>query len=41
MWKFVIKRVYYSIIRNKGINGSPVYNIGKRGQEMLKTVYGI
>ena len=30
-----------SIIEDKGINGNPVYNIGKRGQEMLKTAYDI
>ena len=23
------------------MNGNPVYNIGKRGQEILKTVYSI
>ena len=30
-----------SIIRDKWINGSPVNNINKKGQETLKTAYGI
>ena len=30
-----------SIIENKGINDNPIYNIGKKGQETLKTAYGI
>ena len=29
------------MIGDKGINGNPVHNIGKRGQEMSKTAYGI
>ena len=30
-----------SIIRDKGINGNPVCNIGIRGQEILKIIYSI
>ena len=30
-----------NIIRNKGIDGNPVYNINKKGQEMPKTAYDI
>ena len=29
------------MIKIKGINGNPVYNIGKKGQETPKTAYGI
>ena len=29
------------IIKDKGINGGVIYNIGKKGQEMLETAYGI
>ena len=29
------------MIKDKGINGGLVYNISKKGQEMLKTAYGI
>ena len=30
-----------NIIGNKRINGNPVYNVGKRGQEILQIAYGI
>ena len=30
-----------NIIGNKGIKNNPIYNIDKRGQEILKTAYGI
>ena len=29
------------MIKNKGINGNPVYNINKKGQEISKTAYSI
>ena len=29
------------IIKDKGINSGAIYNINKRGQEILKTAYGI
>ena len=29
------------MIGNKGINGNPVYNISKKGQEISKTAYCI